>query len=101
MTRRIIVGCTAALLLVLAGMSFGAAARSEIADAMMQGDKAAVARLIAQKADVNAPQVDGATALHWAVFNDDSASFDLLIAAGAKVTAANREGVTPLAMASL
>ena len=37
----------------------------------MRGDKAAVRALIAKKADVNAPQNDGATALHWAVFRGD------------------------------
>jgi ankyrin len=100
-SRRIVVGCAATLLLTLAGLSFGAAARSDVADAMMNGNKAEVSRLLAQKADVNAPQVDGTTAIHWAVFNNDLATFDQLIAAGAKVKVANREGVTPLAMASL
>jgi len=99
--RRIVVGCAALLLLTLAGLNFGAAARSDVADAMMNGNKAEVSRLLAQKADVNAPQVDGTTAIHWAVFNNDTATFDQLIAAGAKVKVANREGVTPLAMASL
>jgi ankyrin repeat protein len=50
---------------------------------------------------VNAPQVDGATALHWAVYRDDLETADLLIRAGAKVGATNREGVTPLSMAAL
>ena len=45
--------------------------------------------------------MDGATALHWAVYRDDLETADLLIRAGANVRAANREGVTPLAMASL
>ena len=35
----------------------------------------------AQKADVNAPQADGATALHWAVYHGDKTMADLLIAA--------------------
>jgi uncharacterized protein len=99
--RRVVVGSAAVLLLSLAGISFGAAAQSDVADAMMRGDKAAVSRLLAQKADVNAPQVDGTTAIHWAVFNNDSTTFDMLIAAGAKVKVANREGATPLALASL
>ena len=42
----------------------------------MKRDRAAVAALIAQKADVNAPQVDGATALHWAVCYDDVEMLD-------------------------
>src|SRR5262245_1818468 len=78
-----------------------AAGRSEVADAVMKGDRAALRTLIQQKADVNAPQVDGATALHWAVYRDDLESADLLIAAGAKVDAANRARFTPLIMAAL
>jgi ankyrin repeat protein len=54
-----------------------------------------------QKADVNAPQVDGATALHWAIYRDDEELVDLLIRSGANVKAANRDGATPLAMAAL
>ena len=100
-SRRMVAGCASILLMTFAGFSFGAAARSDVADAMMNGNKAEVSRLLAQKADVNAPQVDGTTAIHWAVFNNDNAAFDQLIAAGAKVKVANREGVTPLAMASL
>jgi ankyrin repeat protein len=92
---------------VLAVLTFGtsaiarAAGRSDVADAVMNGDRAALRTLIQQKADVSAPQIDGATALHWAVYRDDLESADLLIAAGAKVDAANREGFTPLVMAAL
>src|SRR5262249_37935953 len=41
------------------------------------------------------------TALHWAVYRDDLAIVELLIHAGAKADAKTREGITPLAMASL
>ena len=78
-----------------------AAGRSDLADAVMKGDKAAVRTLIQQKADVNAPQADGATALHWAVYKDDLETVDLLIRSGATVKAANRAGATPLYLASL
>jgi uncharacterized protein len=91
----------AAALVVLAASSAAAAGKSDVADAAMKGDKAALRTLVQKKADVNAPQVDGATALHWAVYRDDGESADLLIKAGAKVDAKNREGVTPLAMATL
>ena len=50
---------------------------------------------------MNATQVDGATALHWAVYRDDVETADLLLKAGANVKAANRQGVTPLFMAAL
>ena len=80
-------------LVVGAGTVGRAAGKSDVADAVMKGDKAALRALLQQKADVNAPQVDGATALHWAVYRDDLEAADLLIAAGAKVDAANREGV--------
>jgi uncharacterized protein len=78
-----------------------AAGRSDVADAVMRGDKAALRALLQRKVDVNAAQVDGATALHWAVYRDDLESLDSLIGAGAKVDVKNREGVTPLQMASL
>ncbi|HKF68101.1 MAG TPA: hypothetical protein VKB36_16255, partial [Vicinamibacterales bacterium] len=42
------------------------AEKSLVADAAMRGDRAAIQKLLAQKADVNTPQADGATALHWA-----------------------------------
>ena len=78
-----------------------AAVRSDVADAVMKGDKATLRVLLQRKADVNAAQADGATALHWAVYRDDLESVDALINAGAKPDAKNREGVTPLHMASL
>ena len=99
MRRNVIAFLAAAL--VASSTAWAAAAKSPVADAVMNGDKAALRSLLQQKADVNAPQVDGATALHWAVHRDDGEAVDLLIKAGAKVDAANREGVTPLAMASL
>ena len=63
-------------------LSLGALVRrrpSDVADAVMNGDTPRFARC-SQKADVNAPQVDGATALHWAVYRDDLQAADLLIA---------------------
>jgi uncharacterized protein len=75
--------------------------RPDVADAVMNGNRAHLQSLIEQKVDVNVAQADGATALHWAVYRDDGESARLLIAAGAKIDAANREGVTPLYMASL
>src|SRR5687768_16353225 len=92
-------GFVALIWLAVASMATGAG--SDVADAARRGDRAAVQKLIASKADVNAPQVDGATALHWAVYRDDAEMTDVLIRAGANVQAVNRAGATPLAMASL
>jgi ankyrin repeat protein len=44
---------------------------------------------------------DGTTALHWAVQANDIQSATALIKAGAKVTVANRLGVTPLMLAAI
>jgi ankyrin repeat protein len=76
------------------------AADSSLADAAMAGNRAAVTALLTQKADVNAPQGDGTTALHWAAFHDDAEMVKALLAAGANPKAVTREGaITPLSMA--
>lgn len=89
------------VLLAVFVVSPRAAGKSDVADAAMRGDVAAVRALIAQKADVNAPQNDGATAMHWAAFNGNRDLAVLLLRAGANPKAANREGVTPLWLASV
>ena len=54
--------CAAALTLCLA--AYGAVTpASPLADAAMKGDIASIKALLTQKADVNAPQPDGATAI--------------------------------------
>jgi ankyrin repeat protein len=77
-----------------------AAGRSEVADAAMRGDKSAVQALVAKKADVNGAQVDGSTALHWAVQANDLELTDLLLRAGARVSVANQSGATPMLLAA-
>jgi ankyrin repeat protein len=74
---------------------------SDVADAAMKQNLPAVRSLLQQKADVNAPQADGATAMHWATRLDDAPMAELLIKAGANVKAANRFGVTPLELACI
>ena len=96
--RRLPSFCWVALALPL--FAFGAAS-SPVADAAMKGDIAAVSALIQQKADVNAPQSDGATAIQWAAYRNDLPLAEVLIGAGANIKAANREGATPLYLASL
>ena len=89
-----------AFLVVLSVTVAVRAAGSDVADAVMRGDLAAARALIMKGADVNAPQGDKATALHWAVYRDSVEAVDMLLRAGAK-SSANREGMTPLAMAAL
>jgi ankyrin repeat protein len=75
-------------------------AQTEIADAAMRRDNAAVRRLVEARADVNVRQGDGATALHWAAYNGDVSLALLLLEAGADIGAANRNGATPLWLAA-
>jgi len=100
MKRIVAIGVVGVGLLLLSMVGFGAG-RSEVADALMRGDKAAARKLIEQRADVNAPQADGATPLHWAVFQSDKEMVDLLLRAKANPSASNREGATPLWLASI
>src|SRR5437868_5512733 len=60
---------------------------SPVADAAMKGDRDAVRALLKQGADVSAAQGDGMTALHWAADRGDAATAEMLIYAGANVTA--------------
>src|SRR5262249_38626810 len=92
-------GCLAAALLI--GVASAGAATSEGAAAAMRGDRQAVRAALARKADVNAAQVDGTTALHWAVERDDVELAELLLTAGASVSARTREGVLPLQLAAI
>ncbi len=81
--------------------SLGAAGRdTPVADAAQRGDKQRVLSLLSTHADVNAPQSDGATALHWAAYLEDAETTALLIRAHATVDAPTTYGVTPLALAA-
>src|SRR5688572_24847876 len=93
-------GCAALLCVCIAGITSGQS-RSEVADAAQRGDRGTVQKLLAAKSNVNATQVDGSTALQWAVYREDPEMVDLLIRGGADVKAANRQGATPLMMASI
>ena len=63
---------------------------ARLADAAQRQDATAIRALIGQRADPNEPQIDGATALHWAAHQDDLAAAQALIGAGANVKAVNR-----------
>lgn len=79
----------------------GATAESPVADAAMKGDTTTVRSLLSAGADVNVPQGDGMTALHWAAVNDIPRLAEMLIYAGAHLEAGTRIGnYTPLHLAS-
>ena len=88
--------CTMGWSLLLVASGF-AAAKSPLADAAEKSDRATLRSLLKQHADVNAPQADGMTALHWAAYRDDVETAKLLASANANAT--NRYGVTPLSLA--
>lgn len=88
-------------LTLLTPCALRAAVKSDVADAAQRGDKAAVRALILKKADVNTPQIDGTTALHWTVQANDAELTDLLLKSGAKVSASTVAGATPLQLAAI
>jgi uncharacterized protein len=92
--------CLTVALLLVARVDV-ARAEVPLIDAVKAADKTAVRALLKTRVEVNAPQADGTTALHWAADGDDSEIVDLLIRAGANVKAANRYGVTPLWLACM
>lgn len=87
------------ILIVASSAGLFAASDLRLMQAVKGQDEAAVRALLKQRVDVNAPQGDGATALHWAANLDNLAIADLLIRAGARVDAANDLGSTPLHLA--
>ena len=88
----------AAAILAAAGVA-AANADGTLVGAAETRDAGAVYSMLADGADVDSPQADGTTALHWAVHHDDLDMVRALIAAGADVNAANRYGATSLLLA--
>ena len=92
------------VLLVLALAAAGVTARSNPAtliDAVRAGNRDAVRALLRGSVDVNAPERDGTTALHYAAQVDDVEAAQMLLKAGARADAANRHGSTPLSLAAI
>lgn len=90
----------AALSGVLPGTVHAAADDPPLVAAAEAGETGAVRDLLAAGADVDTASVDGATALHWAVHRDLPALVRLLVDSGADVSATNRYGVQPIALAA-
>jgi ankyrin repeat protein len=83
--RRIILTAIACALTLGFATLLSAQSRDlRVLEAVKQRDERAVAALLRAKADVNAAQPDGATALAWAVHLGQGAMAEALLAAGAR-----------------
>ncbi|MEE8350105.1 MAG: ankyrin repeat domain-containing protein [Acidobacteriota bacterium] len=89
------------IFLLLSSLTILAATVSDLdlVEAVERGDGEGVRALLERQVDVNAPQADGTTALHWAAHRDDLETAERLIEAGANLNAVNNYGVTPLSLA--
>jgi ankyrin repeat protein len=93
---------TVAMIALLGMMPAAAyAGASDAADAAQRKDTTALRTLVAKKANVNAAQPDGTTALQWAAHWNDVDAVKMLLRAGANPKLANRFGASPLSEAAL
>ncbi len=70
-----------------------------LADAVESRNSDRTVELLSNQIDVNVPQIDGMTALHWAAHHDDWKLGKRLLDRGADASAENRYGITPLYLA--
>ena len=98
-SRRVALVVLVGVTTLLSGSLAGAVPDTRLVDAARRGDAKAVQALLGEGVNVNLPQPDGATALHWAAHRDDLVMADMLIRAGAAVNVAEDGGVMPLVVA--
>lgn len=84
-----------------AALAASAYADKPLLAAAMAGDEARALRLLDEGADVAGRDPTGATALHWAVYNDSAELVRRLLERGADASAVNRYGSTPMAEAAV
>ena len=93
--------CLSAIGAIVLSVAVLAAEKAPVAEAAALGDKDAVRALLKKGLDVNEPQGDGTTALHWAAMKGDTELAQMLIYAGANLRATTRLGAyTPLYLAA-
>jgi ankyrin repeat protein len=96
MSPRLLVGLSA--LILVSGASF---ANEQLRTAIESDALLTLKKLIAEGADVNDIDSQGATALHWAAYADNTQAALALLDAGAVAAVETRFGVTPLYLAAL
>jgi ankyrin repeat protein len=97
---RVTFGLAGSLLVsVLPALLAAAPTDLRLVEAAKRQDRTEIRALLKARVDVNTPQPDGTTALHWAAYRDDAETIELLLRAGANPNAATDEGVTPLSLA--
>ena len=89
-----------AILLLVSGLAL-AQQDVRLIEAAASQDSSAFRSLLDLGVDVNAVEVDGTTALHWAAHRDNVEMASALLAAGADVSANNRYGVAALSLAAV
>jgi ankyrin repeat protein len=97
-----VVGVVSLLAVAGQAITYGAASGdAPLIDAAKRPDMSAVRALLQTDADVNAVDIDGSTALHWAAYHDSLETVQLLLRDGANPGTANRYGSTPLWLATV
>lgn len=90
---------TVALAMFMISATCAQAAVQDLIDSVKNQNIAAVRQMLAEGEDVNAQNVQGNTALHYAVALDDADMTRLLLENGANLNVANSKGWTPLKIA--
>ncbi len=91
---------TVLIFAALSAVTLFAETDAKLVDAVKNHDKEAVRSLLKEHIDVNTPEADGTSALHWAAHYNDLETAQLLLHAGANAKAVSRYGVTPLSEAA-
>jgi ankyrin repeat protein len=78
-------------------MSKARSIQESLMEASVKGDKAALEHLISLGANLNEPDFDGATTLHWCAASEEGESIvEWLIKRGAELEVKDSRGFTPL-----
>ena len=85
---------------VIASLLAGQVHASALLDLVKAGQNDAALQLVREGVDVNTPESNGTSALHYAVYQGDLALVNALIAAGAEVNTVNKYGSSPMSEAA-